>query len=321
MEWVAGIGIFAAAVCLVEGLLLLFRPKWDPEVRTVERRLEQFTTTLSQQQTTGITRRRVLSEIPKLHEILEKIPVMHQLDRLIIQAAVKLPLGVFLLLSGVLALTSYLIFAILTRGQLIPLLFGLMAGAAPFFYLCVKKQQRIKKFESQLPDALDLMARSLRAGHAFSGGLQMVGQEFDDPIGTEFLQVMNEINYGAPVEQALKNMTERVDVPDLKFFTVSVIIQRESGGNLAEILESIARLIRERFKLLGKIKALSAEGKLSAIILVALPFLVVLALSFMNPKYLPVLLEDSAGRIMVVIALCMMTAGILLIKKMINIRV
>ena len=105
----------------------------------------------------------------------------------------------------------------------------------------------------------------------------MVGQEFDDPIGVEFLRVMNEINYGASVDQALLNLTQRVDVPDLKFFTVSVIIQRESGGNLAEILESIARLIRERFKLQGKIKTLSAEGKLSAIILVGLPFFVVLA--------------------------------------------
>ena len=118
-----------------------------------------------------------------------------------------------------------------------------------------------------------------------------------------------------------KNLTQRVDVPDLKFFTVSVIIQRESGGNLAEILESIARLIRERFKLQGKIKTLSAEGKLSAIILVGLPFFVVLALSIINPQYLPVLLQDPAGKVMVIVALCMMGLGILIIKKIINIRV
>ena len=135
------------------------------------------------------------------------------------------------------------------------------------------------------------------------------------------MQVLNEINYGALADQALKNMTERVDVPDLKFFTVSVIIQRESGGNLAEILESIARLIRERFKLLGKIRALSAEGKLSAIILTGLPFFVVMALSIISPSYLPVLVEDPAGKMMVVLALCMMSVGVLVIKKMINIRV
>ena len=153
----------------------------------------------------------------------------------------------------------------------------------------------MKKFERQFPEALDLMARSLRAGHAFSGGLQMVAQEFDDPMGAEFLRVMNEINYGSPVDQALKNLTHRIDVKDLTFFTVSVIMQRETGGNLAAILESIARLVRERFKLQGKIRALSAEGKLSAIILLALPFFVALALSIINPTYLTGLTKRSCS--------------------------
>ena len=321
MEWVIGIGLFIAALCVVEGILLLFRPKWDPASRTLEKRLEKLAATASRKQTPGITRRRLFSDIPHLHEILSKIPVMHQLDQLVVKANSRLPLGVFLLLSAVLALTCFLIFTMLTRGYLIPILLGVVMGMTPFFYLYLKKQQRVAKFERQLPEALDLMARSLRAGHAFSGGLQMVAQEFDDPIGVEFMQVVNEINYGASVDQALKNMIDRVDVPDLRFFTVSVIIQRESGGNLAEILESIARLIRERFKLLGKIKALSAEGKLSAIILIALPFLVIFALSIMNPQYLPVLLEDTAGKIMVIVALCMMGTGILIIKKIINIKV
>ena len=321
MEWVIGIGLFIAALCVVEGILLLFRPKWDPESKTLEKRLEKFAATESRKQTTGFTRRRLLSDIPHLQEILSKIPVMHQLDQLVVKANSRLPLGVFLLLSAVLALTCFLIFTMLTRGYLIPILLGVVMGMTPFFYLYLKKQQRVAKFERQLPEALDLMARSLRAGHAFSGGLQMVAQEFDDPIGIEFMQVVNEINYGASVDQALKNMIDRVDVPDLRFFTVSVIIQRESGGNLAEILESIARLIRERFKLFGKIKALSAEGKLSAIILIALPFLVIIALSIMNPQYLPVLLEDTAGKIMVIVALCMMGTGILIIKKIINIKV
>ena len=277
MEWFISIGIFVAAVFVIEGILFLVRPKWDREMLSPEKRLEMSMASGAQQGAVDIVRRRSLSDIPRLHEMFSKIPLMHRLDKLVVQANVRWPLGVFVLLSLVLALACYLILSVLTRGYLIPIIIGILVGMIPFFYLYVKKQQRIQKFERQLPEALDLMARSLRAGHAFSGGLQMVGQEFDDPIGIEFLRVMNEINYGASVDQALLNLTQRVDVPDLKFFTVSVIIQRESGGNLAEILESIARLIRERFKLQGKIKTLSAEGKLSAIILVGLPFFVVLA--------------------------------------------
>jgi tight adherence protein B len=321
MEWVIGIGLFVAAILVVGGVILLLRPKWDPESRTIEKRLEKFAGSDSGQQEVDVIRRRKLSEVPKLNALLSRIPVMHRLDELVVQSNSRLPLGVFVLLAVTIALTVYLLLSLSLRQQFMPALIGVAAGATPFLYLSIKKTQRVRKFERQLPDALDLMARSLKAGHAFSGGLQMVAEEFDDPVGTEFMRVMNEINYGAPVDQALKSMAQRVDVPDLKFFTVSVIIQRESGGNLAEILESIARLIRERFKLLGKIKALSAEGKLSGIILVALPFLVVLALSILNPKYLPVLVEDPAGRVMVITALCMMAFGIFLIRKLIQIRV
>lgn len=321
MEWVIGTGLFIAAVCVIEGILLLLRPKWDPESKTLERRLEKFAAAAYQKETASITRRRVFSDVPPLHEILSKIPVMHQLDRLVVKANSRLPLGFFLLLSGVSAMACYLILAMVIHGHLIPVLIAAAVGVMPFVYLRIKKQQRVAKFERQLPGALDLMARSLRAGHAFSGGLQMVAQEFGDPIGVEFMQVVNEINFGASVEQALKNMIERVDVPDLRFFTVSVIIQRESGGNLAEILENIARLVRERFKLLGRINTLSAEGKLSAIILIALPFFVVIVLSMMNPTYLSVLLQNPSGKTMVILALCMMGAGILIIRKVINIKV
>src|SRR5208283_1574049 len=130
-------------------------------------------------------------------------------------------------------------------------------------YILFKKKQRMKKFETQLPEALELVARTLRAGQAFSGGLGIVSEEFDDPIGTEFERTLDEINFGVSVGEALKNLTLRVDCPDLRFFVVSVSIQRESGGNLSEIIENIAHIVRERFKLMGKIRVLAAEGKMS----------------------------------------------------------
>ena len=148
-----------------------------------------------------------------------------------------------------------------------------------------------------------------------------MGEEFGDPIGTEFERTVNEINFGVAVPEALKALARRVDCNDLKFFVMSVIIQRETGGNLAEILENIARLIRERFKLHGRIRVLSAEGKLSAIILVAIPFFLGFVLSIINPEYINTLFEDPIGIVLVVFACVMMALGILMMKKMVAIRV
>jgi tight adherence protein B len=165
------------------------------------------------------------------------------------------------------------------------------------------------------------MARALKAGHAFPAGLKMVADEMEDPIGTEFDKTLGEINFGIEVSEALKNLSRRVDCPDLRFFVISIIIQRETGGNLAEILVNIAHLIRERFKLHGRIRVLSAEGKFSAIVLIALPFLVALLLTFLNPDYLRLLITDPIGHFMLGFALVTMILGILVMKKMVAIKV
>ena len=237
------------------------------------------------------------------------------------QSGTTHPLGVFLLAAVVIVLGTLVLLSTIFGGFLFPLVAGLIAGCCPIGYLYFKKEKRLRKFERQLPEALDLMARSLKGRPRICGGLQMVAQEFEDPIGREFERVLNEVNFGASVEQALKNLVQRVDVPDLKFFSVSVIIQRESGGNLAEILETIARLIRERFKLRGRIKALAAEGKLSAVILAGLPFCIALALMILNPHYLSVLISDPIGKFLMVVALCMMALGIYVMRRIIDIRV
>ena len=177
----------------------------------------------------------------------------------------------------------------------------------------------MKKFERQLPEALGLIARALRAGQAFPSGLKMVADEFDDPIGTEFKETLDEINFGVSVTDALKALSSRIECTDLKFFVISVIIQKESGGNLAEILENIAGIIRERFKIQGRIQSLAAEGKLSAYILVALPFAIALVFLIINPEYIKLLLSDIIGEIMIIFAIVMMSIGILVMRKMIRI--
>jgi tight adherence protein B len=194
-------------------------------------------------------------------------------------------------------------------------------GILPFLYISYKRKKRIQKFERQLPDAMELIARALKAGHDFASGLKMVAEEFGDPIGTEFDKTVNEINFGVGVAEALKNLPKRIDCPDFKFFIISVILQRESGGNLAEILGKIAYLIRERFKLQNRVQVLAAEGKLSAIILIAIPFVIAFALTLLNPEYIKTLVIDPIGKILVTFAFLMMIIGIFVMKKMIQIKV
>ncbi len=179
----------------------------------------------------------------------------------------------------------------------------------------------MEKFQSQLPEALDLVARALKAGQALSGALKMVADEMDDPVGDEFDKTLNEINFGVGVPEALKNLASRVDCLDLKFFVIAVVIQRETGGNLAEILENIAHIIRERFKLYGRIRILAAEGKLSAIILTGLPFLTAFVLLFANPEYIQILARDPLGRVLAGAGISLMILGIFSMKRMIAIKV
>jgi len=317
--------IFFAVIAVVEGIALFFSWRSNPEKKRINQQLKVLARQREQlvNDHLDITRKsRELSSIPWFNQLLQRIPRLMPTDRLIEQARAPYSMGVYLLASLLLFFIGTFLFQTLTRTFLVAIPAGLAMGYLPFLYLIFKKNSRMKKFDAQLPDALDLMARALKAGHAFPGGLQMVAREFDEPIGTEFAKVVEENNFGVGVEEALRNLSNRFDgSSDLKFFAIAVMIQRESGGNLAEILESIARIIRERFKLMGTIRTLSAEGRLSAIILVAIPFFVAFALSIMNPEYITVLITDPVGKLLVFISLFMMAAGIFIMKKTIQIKV
>ena len=324
MSLIITIGVFIALLCILEGLVLMLRSHWDPEEHRIRRRLKTLSDgpeNPEERRTDAINRKRVLSSIPSLHETLARIPHLVKIENLLIQADFKHSTSVFLLVSLLVIFVSFFLANLIFKTVLISLPTALITGLIPYVIASASKGKRLKKFERQLPEALDLVARSLRAGHAFSGGLQMAADEFDDPLGTEFQKTVAQINLGVSLEQALKNLTSRVDCTDLKFFAVSVIIQRESGGNLAEILENISNLIRGRFRLRGKIRALTAEGKLSAGLLVVIPIAVALVLFFMNPEYIGILSTDPTGRILVVAAISMMAFGVLWMKKMITLKV
>jgi tight adherence protein B len=191
----------------------------------------------------------------------------------------------------------------------------------PYLYLVFLKNRRTNKFLSQLHEALDLIARALKAGHSFNSAMQLAAEEFEDPLGTEFQETIDEINFGVSMADALKTLSARLDCSEIKYFVVAVIIQRETGGNLAELVESLADLLRKRFKFQGRIKVLSAEGRMSAMILILLPFLIAGFLQFTNPTFLVPLFTETIGQFMLGGAGIMMLIGILVMKKMVKIEV
>jgi tight adherence protein B len=206
----------------------------------------------------------------------------------------------------------------MAAGQLIG---GILGFAAPFVFLRAKRTRRLRAFEEAFPEALDLIARALKAGHAFVTGLKMVADEMPEPIGPEFRKTFDEQNFGLPLKDALNNLTERIPLIDVRFFATAVLIQRETGGNLSEILENLAHVVRERFKILRQVRVYTAHGRLTGYVLLALPAFLVIALSFINPEHMELLFKDRMGHIMLIAAAGMQFAGYIWIKQVIKIEV
>jgi tight adherence protein B len=285
----------------------------------LRRRVETLSSETSEE--TSIIKKNVLSDVPLFNKILSRTPGARRLNGMLREANVSWSLGFFVLLTLVVALTGFLFTSLVTRSQAIAMIVAAVSVGLALLYVRMKKVKRVGKFNKQLPEALDLIARALRAGHAFTSGMRLVADEFEDPLGPEFAEAINEVNFGVSVPDALKSLARRIDSPELKYFVTSVVLQRETGGNLTEIIDGITRLIRERFKLQGKIRVLSAEGRFSAAVLTGLPFFCIVVLRLMNPDYLTVLWSEPEGRVLGGIALGMMFSGLIVMKKMINIKV
>jgi tight adherence protein B len=243
------------------------------------------------------------------------------LNLLFEQADVNMTVGKFLTIVGGAAGIGI---ALPTAAGL-PLKFAPLVAATfcvmPFMWLLFKRKRRLAKFAKQLPEALELISRALRAGHSLAAGFNLVGQEMSAPICVEFNRTFEEQNLGMPLEEALANLTNRIPNLDLKFFATAVILQRQTGGDLAEILDKIGHLIRERFKIWGQVQALTGEGRLSGIVLLALPPALFVTVYRMNPDYLMLLFTDELGKKMLVGGLVMQLLGAIVIRKIVNIRV
>ena len=260
--------------------------------------------------------------LPGLDRLLAGTPRGSGLARWIEQSGVKKASASGTILAGFgCAVAGSFVAAAVTRAPL-AMPFGAALGfAVPFLVLKMKRTRRLRSFEEQFPEALDLIARALKAGHAFATGLKMAADELEEPVGPEFRKTFEEQNFGLPLKDALDNLTHRIPLLDVRFFATAVLIQRETGGNLAEILTKLAYVIRERFKILGQVQALTGEGRISGVVLMALPIVLFFVVYHLNPDYVMLLFTDQLGRKMIAVAAFLQVMGAVCIKKIVNIKV
>ncbi|TFW17148.1 type II secretion system F family protein [Massilia arenosa] len=314
--------LFTAVILLVEGAWLWWSGRHGSAAERIRQRLQIMSHTgPSGTERVSILKQRRYAASDQLDAWLKKSPGCGQLDKLLMQSG--LTWNVARVLSGSVAAALLAMLLIQPFAPPLPavVVAMLLFAAVPLSLVLRARRWRLKKIEEQLPEAADFIARALRAGHSFTNVLQMVGAEMPDPLAGEFRAAHEEINYGVPMNEALHNLAARVPITDLRYLVIAVLIQRESGGNLAEILANIGHIIRERLKLLAQVRVLSAEGRMSAWVLGLLPFFVIGVMSIMNPRYISVLWLDATGVRLLWASLGMILLGVLWLRRVIHIRV
>lgn len=313
------VAAFVAVVLCLEGLYNLWASRHSPEARRIAARLAA----LAGDPVTraSIERMEQAQRLPRLNALLGQATAGRALQRWVATSALKVSAAELVVVSVALGLLGATLPGLLGKAPVLGAALGLGLAVLPWWRVAHSRQRRIERIERQFPQALDLMSRAMRAGHAFAAAVRMVAEELPDPLGQDFRMLFDEMNYGVPAHTALAHLAERVPLQDVSYFAVAVMIQRESGGNLAELLDKISAIVRERLKLHGEIRTLSAEGRLSALILTALPFGVAAVVNVVNPRFMAVLWTDATGLRMVGAALFMMVLGMLWMRKIIRIRV
>jgi tight adherence protein B len=261
-----------------------------------------------------------LSAVGPFDTLLRRSAVAGPLQTLIEQSGLNLTVGTLLLATGCAALGGYLLAILFTHLQVIGLLAGAVLGALPIALVRRARTKRVLRFEEQFPEAIDLVARALRAGHALPTGLGMVADEMGKPVGTEFRILFDEQNFGLTLPDAMRNFARRVPVLDARFFVTAVLTQRETGGNLAEVLDNLASVIRDRFKVKRQIRVISAHGRITGWVLILLPPSLAVATLALNPSYLGTLLGDPVGIRMIEVAAVLQVLGTLVIRRIINVE-
>ena len=316
------VAIFVFTVAVVEMLYLAWAESHFVEKRTIKKRLLYISAGGKHgQEKLAKYRASVLQDIGEFERFVLSLPRLSALDRLLVKVHIPVNATIFVIGSLALGLIGFLLGLRFLPQVVAAVVLGLALLLIPFFLLKIAEKNYYRKFGDQLPEALDLLARAVRSGHALTSGLEMVAKELPDPIRSEFAVTVDEINLGLTFKEAMENLCERVPLRDLRFFAIAVMVQKETGGNIAEILDNISRLIRERIQFKRQVQALTAEGRYSAVILILLPVFLFVYVYLVNYEYLSLLWTEELGQYMLFGAIIMQIIGSYIIKRIVDIDI
>ena len=314
--------VFVVSTGAVVGLYVLFAGRAQADLkRSVDERLFQLSNASRGDVADSLIRTHATGPLPAVDRAARQAFSGLAIERWVEQSGLRLSIsGLLLIALGLGALGAFVGARFSHRG-LVAVLGFVAAGALPFLVVRQKRRSRLHKFEEHFPEALDLISRAIRAGHAFSAGMKMVADEMSEPIGPEFRKAFEEQNFGMSLKEALNGLSVRVPLLDVRFFATAVLIQKETGGNLSEILDSLAAVVRERFKIHRQVRVHTAHGRFTGYVLLALPAFLATALSFINPEHMNMLFRDQIGQMLIISAIVMQTIGWFWIRQVIKIEV
>ena len=304
------------------GYMLVVRVPAILEARRLNQRLADISAPLTAEgEAASLVRRAASGPLPMLDKLVAETRGGSGLSKLIDQSGVHTTPSAVIVMSLGIGIAASLVASILLRVPFVPIVGFVVGAAAPTCYLMVMRARRIARFEEQFPEALDLLSRALRAGHAFQTAMGMVADDLKEPVGPEFRKTFDQQNYGLPLRDSLFQLADRIPLMDVRFFTTAVLIQRDTGGNLAEILDGLSHVVRERFRIRREIRTKTAHGRFTALVLLALPAGLGVILTIINPDHMGLLFNHRTGHQMIGVAIVMQIVGFLWIRQILDLEV
>ena len=316
LMFIVGVGV------VMGGYTLVVRLPGIMEARRLNQRLADLSAPLtSEGEAAAIVKKAASGPLPMIDRLVAESKAGSGLAKLIDQSGVRTTPSAVVVMSLVVGIVAALLVSILVHVPFLPIV-ALVAGlSAPTLYLMFQRSRRMGKFEEQFPEALDLLSRALRAGHAFQTAMGMVADDLKDPVGPEFRKTFDQQNFGLPLRDALFQLADRIPLMDVRFFTTAVLIQRDTGGNLAEILDNLSHVVRERFRIRREIRTKTAHGRFTGLVLLALPAGLGVILTVLNPDHMNLLFNHRIGHMLIGAAIVMQTVGFFWIRKILDLEV
>lgn len=313
--------VFVSVILLLEAIYLIWRSRRGTAAVRVQSRLESLSHARAAEAPRTVIKQRRLSALTSLEPLLRRMALAVALEQRIAQSGLRWTVARVLLACAAATVAGFALASFAGQALYACILAAFLLGMCPWAYVMRARSRRLRKLGQQLPDALDLITRAMRAGHSLPLGIQLLADEMQDPIAGEFRLVHEQVSFGVSLQQALTGLCERVPLTDFRFFMVSVLIQRQSGGNLTEVLGNLSGLIRNRLKLMARIKVLSSEGRMSAWTLGLMPFIIAGVMNLVNPDFMSPFWTDPLGLSMLRVLLTLMLIGIYFLRRIVRIRV